>query len=66
MRTDKQPYELLARWDREGRLTGIHVQYRLVTVQEDGTILGEYVGAAEPLERAAGFPLSELLSRLAA
>ncbi len=66
MKTVKCPYEFLARWDRDGWLAGAHVQFRYVTVTDDGAVLGEFVGAAEPvaLGTASGFPLTEILSPL--
>lgn len=67
MQTTKHPYEFLARWDRDGGLAGAHVQFRYVTQAEDGTLLGEFVGAAEPVDVGAadGFPLADILSPLA-
>jgi hypothetical protein len=63
MRTDKRPYEFLVRWDRDGRLAGAHAQFRYVTVVDDGTVVGEFVGPAEPVAVAGGngFPLSDIL-----
>lgn len=66
MQTTRHPYEFLARWGRDGRLAGAHAQFRYVTMADDGTVLGEFVGAAEPVAvmEAAGFPLSDILSPL--
>lgn len=60
MNTTKKPYELLIRWDQEGKLAGAHVQYRFVITDGDA-VVAESVGQAEPLS-LAGFPLSEVLS----
>lgn len=64
MQTEKKPYELLIRWDQSGVLAGAHVQHRYVTT-DDGAVVGEFVGAAEPLtlDTAAGFPLGDLLAQ---
>lgn len=66
MQTTKHPYEFLARWDRNGGLGGAHVQFRYVTQADDGTVLGEFIGVAEPVAAgaSAGFPLEEILSPL--
>ena len=66
MQTTKHPYEFLARWDRSGRLSGAHAQFRYVTTAGDGSVIGEFAGAAEPvaIAGAAGFPLSDLLSEM--
>lgn len=65
MRTTRLPYELLIRWDRDGRLAGAHAQFRYVTTNDDGSVAGEFLGAAEPLSSAGadGFPLSDVLSQ---
>lgn len=67
MQTTKHPYEFLVRWDRDGRLAGAHVQFRYVTV-DDGAVVGEFVGAAEPvgLAGASGFPLADILPAIQA
>ncbi len=64
MQAARHPYELLVRWDRGGRLAGAHAQFRYVTTAEDGSVVGEFVGAAEPVAVAgtAGFPLADILS----
>ncbi|TWA90687.1 hypothetical protein FBY14_104191 [Azospirillum brasilense] len=66
MQTFKLPYELLARWDRSGRLGGVHVQHRYVTRDDTGTPIAEAVAApvALTLDTAAGHPLGDLLSQL--
>ena len=63
MQTTKHPYEFLVRWDRAGRLSGAHTQFRYVTVDENGSVLGELIGAAEAVG-VTGFPLSDILSQL--
>lgn len=66
MQTTKHPYEFLVRWDQTGRLSGAHAQFRYVTIGDDGTPVGEFIGAAEPVSAAgtAGFPLDDILSPL--
>ena len=63
MQIEKLPYEFLVRWDRDGGLAGAHAQFRYVTRDVDGNVLGEFVGAAEPvaMAQAAGFPLEQIL-----
>lgn len=63
MQTTKQPYELLVRWDSEGRLAGAHVQWRYITKDGD-TIVAEAVTGAESVAigAQAGFPLSDILT----
>lgn len=65
MQTLKQPYELLVRWERDGKLAGAHVQWRYVT-QVDDQVVAEAISAAEPVAVAgqAGFPLCDVLSAL--
>lgn len=64
METKRLPYELLFRWDDEGRVSGAHVAWRYVTM--DGkTKVGEFVSDPIPVgmnKRADGFPLSDVLS----
>lgn len=64
MQTMKRPYELLLRWDQQGRLSGAHVQHRYV-IEDGGKIVGESVGPAEPLslETAEEFPLADILTQ---
>lgn len=64
MQTVILPYELLARFDRTGSLSGIHVQYRTMILDGDGAVLSDTPSPACPLEEAPGFPLSDLLERL--
>lgn len=66
MQTTKHPYEFLVRWNATGGLSGAHAQFRYVTLGEDGTPIGEFIGAAEPVAvaEAAGFPLADILSSL--
>ncbi|GLR82219.1 hypothetical protein HUE56_00470 (plasmid) [Azospirillum oryzae] len=68
MQTTRQPYEFLVRWDHTGRLCGAHAQFRYITTADDGTMIGEFIGAAEPVAVAgsAGFPLTDILSPLQA
>ena len=65
MQTEKHPYELLIRWDQAGALAGAHVQHRYVITGDDGAVITETLGGAEPLtlDTAAGFPLGDLLSQ---
>lgn len=66
MQTTKHPYEFLVRWDTSGQLSGAHAQFRYVTTDDGGTVVGEFVGAAEPVAVAGvqGFPLAEILSQV--
>lgn len=66
MQTTKHPYEFLVRWDKTGSLSGAHAQFRYITADDDGTPIGEFIGAAEPvaIAGAAGFPLADILSPL--
>ena len=64
MQTVTLPYELLARFDRTGALSGVHVQYRTLILDGNGSILSDTPGPACPLEDIAGFPLLDLLERL--
>ena len=64
METKKQPYELLVRWDREGKVQGAHVQNRIV-ITEGGAFLGETIGNAEPL-KLGEFPLQDVLTEVQA
>ncbi|CAO3358581.1 hypothetical protein [Azospirillum palustre] len=68
MQTNKLPYELLIRYDLTGWPSGAHVQHRYVIREDDGTVIGDTVGGAEPLtlETAAGFPLGDLLTQVQA
>lgn len=68
MRTKQLPYEFMVRWDGNGRLAGAHAQFRYVTTADDGTLIGEFVGAAEPVAVAGanGFPLADILSDIQA
>lgn len=67
MHADKHPYELLVRWDRDGKIGGAHVQWRYVIKDEDtGETVGETLTPAEPVAVASGkgFPLQDILSRI--
>lgn len=68
MQTTKQPYELLIRWGQDGALAGAHIQHRYVITGDDGAVIGETLGPAEPLtlDTAAGFPLGDLLTQVQA
>ncbi|AWK90167.1 hypothetical protein [Azospirillum thermophilum] len=68
MQTTKHPYEFLVRWDRGGNLAGAHAQFRYVTRSDDGAIVGDFIGPAEPVGVAGadGFPLADLLSEVQA
>ncbi|PWC40465.1 hypothetical protein [Azospirillum sp. TSO35-2] len=65
MQTMKLPYEFLVRWDQQGNLAGAHAQFRYVTTDEAGTVIGEFVGPAEPVVVAGanGFPLAAVLTQ---
>ena len=47
MQTVMLPYELLARFDRTGSLSGIHVQYRTMILDGDGAVLSDTLPAPE-------------------
>jgi len=68
MQTEKRPYELLIRWDKDGTLAGAHVQWRYVIKEDDGTVIGESVTGSEAIEAAGrkGFPLHDILSQVQA
>lgn len=59
----KQPYELLVRWDADGRISGAHVQWRHLLL-EAGRTVGESLSPAEPVAAglAGGFPLADILT----
>ncbi len=65
MQTEKKPYELLIRWDQTGALVGAHVQHRYVITGDDGAVITETLGGAEPLtlDNAVGFPLGDILTQ---
>lgn len=67
MQADKHPYELLVRWDQDGKISGAHVRWRYV-VKDDGTgeTVGETLTEAEPVAVASGkgFPLQDILSQV--
>lgn len=59
----KTPYELLVRWNKDGTVSGAHVQF-LESLTKDGVLIYEKVGDAIPVSMAgdADFPLSDILS----
>jgi hypothetical protein len=65
MQTERQPYELLVRWNQDGKLAGAHVQWRFVTRDDEGNVLGEFIGPAEPVDigQGNGFPLEDILAK---
>lgn len=65
MQTTKRPYEFLVRWDQQGNLAGAHAQFRYITTDEAGTVIGEFIGPAEPVAIAGanGFPLATVLTQ---
>lgn len=69
METTKQPYEFLVRWDQDGNLQGAHIQYRYVVRGDDGAVITETLGPAEPVAAGAfnkGFPLKDVIGKAAA
>jgi hypothetical protein len=64
MQTTMRPYEFLVRWGADGTLSGAHCQYRYVTTDETGAVIGDFIEPAKPVALAAqaGFPLSEVLN----
>ncbi len=65
MQTKKQPYELLVRWDQAGKLAGAHIQYRYV-ITDGHTVIGESVGAAEPITEDSEFKLTDAMAQVQA
>lgn len=61
----QQPYEFLARWDEQGKLSGAHVKFRTI-VTDDGSVLSRVDGDALPVDIGVGqgFPLTDILSQL--
>jgi hypothetical protein len=57
------PYEFLVRWDKGGRISGQHIQYRELVV-DDGEVIAERLGRAFPVIEDGDFPLSDILSEL--
>ncbi len=59
----KTPYELLVRWNKDGTVSGAHVQF-LESLTKDGALIYERVGEAIPVSMSgeAGFPLADILS----
>jgi hypothetical protein len=69
MNAVKKPYELLVRWDQEGKLRGAHVQWATVVTDNSGTPIGCYPGTVEPISVAqdqSGFPLTDILGQIQA
>jgi 16S rRNA G527 N7-methylase RsmG len=64
MNAEKQPYELLVRWDENGALKGAHVQWRYIVRDESGAIVSESVTPSEAVDIGAGkgFPLADILN----
>lgn len=62
MTIEKKPYELLLRWDTEGKLCGAHVQYRHLVWDESGRPIGEVLDHALPLA-IDDFPLRDILTQ---
>lgn len=63
MQTLKQPYEVLVRWDQDGRLQGAQVQYRYV-IKDSDQIVGESVSGPEPVTVGVDFPLSDIMTQV--
>ena len=62
---ETHPYELLVRWDREGKLAGAHVGFRTV-IREDGEAAHEREEPVMPVDigQGQGFPLNDILTRV--
>lgn len=61
MQVEKKPYEMLVRWDADGKLHGAHVQWSNVVTNDDGT-KQVYPLDAEPLSLDGnGFPIADVL-----
>lgn len=65
MQTNRQPYELLLRWNSDGVLTGAHVQWRYVVTADNGEVLGETVSSPVPMAEGMsdGFPATSVLTQ---
>lgn len=63
----KQPYEFLARWGTDGKLTGAHVQW-CACLYHNGAKKTEEVGPAEKVAVGVGlgFPLKDIMDQLTA
>lgn len=63
--TKKVPYELLARWDEDGKIKGAHVGFALVT-NEDGKRLSwtPLDVMAVDIGQGKGFPLKDILDQV--
>lgn len=61
MKQTKQPYELLVRWNTQGQVSGAHVQYSTVITDDNGAVVADTPGDAEPLALGS-FPLTDVLN----
>jgi hypothetical protein len=62
----KKPYELLVRWDLNGKLIGAHVQWSTILTDDSGALIGSYPGNVEPVAVTPdqqGFPLADILGQ---
>lgn len=62
---ERTPYEFLARWDRDGKLSAAHVAFRTV-IKRDGAVVSEVAEGPQPVSigKGAGFPLADLLDQV--
>ncbi|MPZ39856.1 MAG: hypothetical protein GEU95_17710 [Rhizobiales bacterium] len=64
MQVERKPYELLVRWDINGKLLGAHVQWSNVVINDDGS-KQVYPTTVEPVALttdAKGFPIADVLN----
>jgi hypothetical protein len=64
MPVERKPYELLVRWDVNGKLLGAHIQWSHVVINDDGS-KQVYPTTVEPVALttdANGFPIADVLN----
>jgi hypothetical protein len=64
MQVERKPYELLVRWDVDGKLLGAHVQWSHVVINDDGS-KQIYPTTVEPVALttgANGLPIADVLN----
>ena len=64
MQIERKPYELLVRWDANGKLLGAHIQWSNVVTNDDGS-KQLYPITVEPVALTAagnGVPIADVLN----
>ena len=58
------PYEFLVRW-KNGKISGAHVKF-LETISEDGVVVSEKEGMAQPVSMAGelGYPIADIFAAI--